>query len=71
MTAHAGAMLSKHAANAAAAVRVDDDCQSSILGMPHHTGVFFPSSAEIHACHMVLFPWITSKGSGIKDLVLY
>lgn len=60
---HAGVMLS--------AVQVNDDCEASALEMLRLTCSFFPPSAEINACHMVLFPRITSKGSRIKDLVLY
>lgn len=67
---HAGVMLSEHM-EITVAVQVNDDCEASALEMLRLTCSFFPPSVEINACHMVLFPRITSKGSRIKDLVLY
>lgn len=67
---HAGVMLSERM-EITVAVQVNEDCEASALGMLRLTCSFFPPSAEINACHMVLFPRITSKGSRIKDLVLY
>lgn len=63
-------MLSEHM-EITVAVQVNEDCEASALGMLRLTCSFFPPSAEINACHMVLFPRITSKRSRIKDLVLY
>lgn len=65
---HPGLMLSKHMEKHCGRA---SQCEGSASGMLHQAGSFPSSSAEIHACHMVLFPRITSKGSGIKDLVLY